>query len=107
MKAGARVGAIKSVKDGVAYFFGYGTYEGDEIPVEGTYFMGVDMNKVGHKSPKIILDVGDVVYGCECWWGSKEGVESRLKDCKRIEYVTVRDHRDEVRKIIDSRPKKR
>lgn len=70
-KIGERVVAIRNV-DGVAqklYSFGEGVYVGNEVPHDGAGPL-VDM-LIQHNlpSPKINLDSGQSVYGCECWWG--------------------------------------
>ena len=58
MKIGTRVGAILSAQDKEVKLFGYGTYEGDEIPPEN-----VGGFNIGMPNPKILLDSGKVVYG--------------------------------------------
>ena len=88
-KQGSRVGAVRNVKDGTVYLFGWGVYVGDFIPpkeVQGL-FQGI-------KEPKIILDKGDIVWGSECWWGSEDSMKKRFKDMK-LEYVSIHDFRKE------------
>lgn len=75
-----RVGAIQSIKDGVAKFYGYGEYVGDEIPSKDsvnkfTKMLGTN----GIANPKIVLDDGRVVWGCECWWGPEDQIKKRLE----------------------------
>ncbi len=65
---GDRVGALLAVENGKAYLFGYGVYEGDEIPP-------LEINpwlNSGNPNPKIKLDSGKIVWGCECWWGPED-----------------------------------
>lgn len=72
---GARVGAMAEADDTMVRLFGYGTYEGDEVPppgIIGPY--GLDMHSPGLSNPKLVMDNGSVVWGCECWWGPEEGV---------------------------------
>ncbi len=47
--------------------FGFGVCTGQEIPPPGIMFMGSDLHEVGHENPKIVLDSGKVVWGCESW----------------------------------------
>jgi len=65
---GIRVGAISHTKDGTAYFFGYGVYEGNFIPFEEWGpedsegdpgpggMMGDAVVKLKMKNPRIRLD---------------------------------------------------
>ncbi len=79
---GDRVGAIQKAdeKTETVWFFGYGTYEGDEIPPENVKLFGISLFELGLKNPKIILDSGKIVWGCECWWGGEETVKKSIGD---------------------------
>ena len=66
---GQRVGAIASADEKTVHFFGYGTYQGD--------FEHPDL---GFPNPKIMLDSGRAVWGCECWWGPEEKVKAFIGD---------------------------
>lgn len=73
-ETGYRVGAIMGGDDKSVKFFGYGVYEGDfELPgsVGGFNF--------GQKNPRIKLDSGKIVWGCECWWGPEENIKKNLE----------------------------
>ena len=94
-KIGDRVGAISHSKGTVTYIFGYGTYQGEEVPPPGVKMMGIDMHEIGHKNPKIVLDSGKVVWGCECWWGSETAIQKRLSGAEVVE-VDI----DESRKCL-------
>ena len=76
---GDRVGAVCSANDTEVRFFGYGTYAGDEIPPKeaGGFNLGIP-------NPKIELDNGKAVFGCECWWGSEEKVIAMIGDRKIV-----------------------
>ncbi|HYE80352.1 MAG TPA: hypothetical protein VEI97_20435 [bacterium] len=66
---GSRVGAILSEGDGVVRLLGYGVYEGDQpCPYLG-----------GTPNPRIRLDSGQVVWGCECWWNGEDDVKASLE----------------------------
>jgi len=60
---GSRVGAISHSDHDTVYMFGFGVYEGDFVPSDeaGGFNLGIP-------NPRIRLDSGKVVYGCECWW---------------------------------------
>lgn len=83
---GTRVVAISSADDSKVYVFGFGTYEGDFVP-EKTSFMTSLLADAGLVNPRIKLDSGKVVYGCECWWGPEDGFQERY--VKGREVVTV------------------
>jgi hypothetical protein len=50
--------------------------------------------KANQTNPRIRLDNGKVVYGCECWWGNEEKVKKMLEQYSEIKIVDI----DEVRK---------
>lgn len=72
---GTRVGAILSDGDGtqIIQFLGFGTYDGDFVPPKevGGFNLGIP-------NPRLTLDNGSVVWGCECWWGSETTIQARL-----------------------------
>ena len=88
-KKGDRVGAVQSVTNGVARLYGYGKYVGDEVP--GDEVGGLN---VGLANPKIELDNGKHVFGCECWWSPEEEMRKMLAQCDEVIEVDI----DEVRK---------
>jgi hypothetical protein len=73
-----RVGAMSNSDNDEVVLFGYGEYVGDEVPPPEIIFMGLSLNEMNHKNPKIVLDNGKVVWGCECWWGSEEKVKASI-----------------------------
>ena len=75
---GDRVGAVSHSDGKVTYLFGYGTYDGDVVPPPGVQAMGIELHELGVANPKITLDSGKVVWGCECWWGTEAAVRKRL-----------------------------
>jgi len=86
MKIGERVGVILGGKPGAVDFLGYGVYEGMAIPVEAVGFFADGCREHGISNPRIRLDSGQVVYGCECWWGP----EAVIKDTLERPDVTVK-----------------
>lgn len=77
---GDRVGAIMSGNDSVVRLFGYGTYEGTQVPTRGY------PKELGMENPTIKLDDGQVVYGFECWWASEEKVKKMIGN-RKVEIV--------------------
>jgi hypothetical protein len=76
---GIRVGAILSMDDETVNLLGYGTYDGDEIPVVN----GMEVLPIAN--PKITLDSGKVVWGCECWWGPEDKIKEQVEGKEIVE----------------------
>jgi hypothetical protein len=85
---GDRVAALSHTRDGKVYLFGYGVYVGEEIPPSGIQCLGIDLHSIKRANPKILLDNGKVVWGCECWWGSEEVMKSRIVN-KEVEFLDI------------------
>jgi hypothetical protein len=81
-KEGQRVGAILGTNDTSVDFLGYGVYEGDYIPKEAVGFLAGVLKRAGRENPRIRLDNGGIVYGCECWWGDEEKVRTNIQTYK-------------------------
>lgn len=77
-----RVGAINDVSDSQVEFFGFGNYVGDFVPTEAVGWLADIAKEVGRKNPKIELDNGEFVYGCECWWGGEDAVKKEIEKYK-------------------------
>ncbi len=73
IKVGDRVIAILSSDDSTVRSFGEGVYAGD-FPLPD-YAGGFNFGQV---NPRIDLDSGKTVWGCECWWGKVETVKQRI-----------------------------
>ncbi len=92
-KKGERVGAVIGTENKEVRFLGFGVYEGDfKLPKKALGF------NFGQKNPKIKLDSGKVVYGCECWWCSEEGMNDKLKEWKKAKYKIINVDIDQIRK---------
>lgn len=90
---GDRVGAILSKDGGVVKFLGYGEYKGDEVPPENTGGFGPLIHESGRTNPKIELDNGSVVWGCECWWGDEEKIRETVENSSQVNRVDIEDYR--------------
>lgn len=97
-KPGCRVGVIFGSDEKVVEFLGYGVYEGDFVP-ENAVGAIAEMAKryTGHGNPRIRLDNGKVVWGCECWWGSEEAVNKKIEQMKAGGYEIKEVDIDEIR----------
>lgn len=78
-KPGMRVAALmdSNPKTKKIRMFGYGEYVGDEVPGSDSVGFASLLHNSGIKNPKIVLDNGQVVWGCECWWGPADGFEKK------------------------------
>lgn len=100
MEKGGRVGAVLGSEEKVVQFLGYGVYEGDFVPAEAVGFMADALRENDITNPKIRLDNGRIVYGCECWWGPEGAVKKRIEGWKTAGYQIVDVDMDEIRKEI-------
>jgi hypothetical protein len=99
-EVGERVGAIASIdkdKDKtICRFFGYGKYAGEEVPFEAGGWMAQNLVERNVKNPKIKLDSGEFIYGCECWWGSEETIKKKVEGCDEVEMIDPNTYRAEA-----------
>ena len=86
---GDRVGAILSTEQGVVNFFGYGVYDGKHIPEGAVGPFAQAAVEVGLSNPRIKLDSGEFVYGCECWWGPEKKVKELINNHENVVMVDV------------------
>jgi hypothetical protein len=109
-KVGDRVG-VASHQDkgpqGTLYIFGYGVYEGDFVPEEAVGWMAEVDREVKATNPRLRLDNGKVVYGCESWWGSEEKVKQIEDAARKAGAPVVILDIDEVRKKFTEAAKKK
>ncbi len=81
-----KVFAVASANKDKVLAFGFGDYVGDEVPPPE--IMG-PFGAVPTPNPKIVLDNGEVIWGCECWWGPAENEEVINKWLKGRELVLI------------------
>ena len=96
-KVGDRVGAMLSCRDGVAHFFGYGVYEGDFVPEEAIGWLADTAREAKITNPRIRLDTGKTVYGCECWWGGETNIQATLAEQVQVIEVDIDGYREHYR----------
>lgn len=87
-KPGDKVIALLDATEGVVRSFGEGTYAGD-FPVAPE----AGCMNFGQKNPRIDLDDGKTVWGCECWWGEADAVRKRFPHDWVWEHVDIDAHR--------------
>jgi len=76
IKEGERVFAVRNADEDTVYLYGYGVYEGRK---EGSPLSGFP-------NPKIKLDDGQIVWGCECWFGAESAAEKYIS-LRKVETV--------------------
>jgi hypothetical protein len=84
--------AISHTREGRVYIFGRGVYEGDfpyeDVTSTEPILPGSQADaeyverciadeSLSMTNPRIRLDSGKVVWGCECWWGDEPGFEKK------------------------------
>ena len=73
---GLRIGVFHSLTDTSLLLFGYGTFEGLEVPPTSIIIPGQGpVGTVGIAAPKLRLDNGTVVWGGEAWWNTEAAVK--------------------------------
>jgi len=94
-KVNSRVGVILSADKKEVQFLGYGVYVGNEVPDETAIGMLPEMlRQENSPNPKIVLDNGDVVYGCECYWSAEDDIKQFIaKEKRQIVEVRMSDIR--------------
>lgn len=96
-RVGDRVGAILGGNNTTVRFFGYGVRVEDEIPAAAAGWMAEALREEGITNPCILLDSGERVYGCECWWGSEATIRAKVQAWEeagvKIVMVTVKEAR--------------
>ncbi len=75
---GERIGAVLSADKDNVRFLGWGVYDGD-LPCP---------ELDGRNNPRMTLDDGTVVWGCQCWWGNEEKMKAWLGD-RRVQVVDL------------------
>jgi hypothetical protein len=99
VRIGERVGAIlgANYETGVVEFLGYGTYDGDFVPETAVGFMAEISREIGNPNPRITLDSGNVVWGCECWWGSEDKVRKTIEQAEKNKQIVITVDIDNIR----------
>jgi len=107
MQAGARVGAILEAHGDTIRVFGVGVLEGsyvygddgDDTPVGFVADMVREL-PVSERppNPRIRLDSGKVVWGCECWWMDEDRYRAMVAGYERVEQVDIDELRADYRR---------
>lgn len=89
---GARVGAlVEANEESGVQFLGYGTYRGLRLPPREICHMGVPW-RLEHgdvKIPRIVLDNGDTIWGCEVHWATENEMRELIRFYERERKLRV------------------
>ena len=98
---GSRVGAIidANPETKVVRLCGYGVYEGNETPPDNAGGVALFAKLFGMGNPKIKLDNGKIVWGCECWWASEEKIKAEIEKYKEAGFTIEEVDIDELRGV--------
>lgn len=95
-----RVGAILCADEEEVKLLGYGTYAGDFVPPSDAEGFALELNRCGVENPRIDLDDGKVVWGCECWWGPEMSIRDLIGD-RQVVQVDIDEERGKHRPLED------
>lgn len=99
MDKGERIGAILGAKGDTLEFLGFGVYEGELVVGDEAVGPFAEMLREQKRpNPRMRLDDGQIVYGCECWWGPEEKIKEKLAEYKTIVNVSIADARERATK---------
>ncbi len=86
---GQRIGAVLCANDDEVELIGFGTYEGDHVPGDDAVgVMAKALKNMQVKNPKLVMDDGTIVWGCECWWGDENAVNEQIGN-RKVVYVNM------------------
>jgi len=90
---GSRIGVFSHADEEkkILYFLGFGIYECDEVPpsdekMEEQNFLYRACIESNVKNPKLQLDNGKVIFGCECWWCPEEKAKKIIEAYEKEGY---------------------
>lgn len=92
---GSRIGAILKADKETVHLIGFGVYDGEQIPPKNINPM---LHAHGIQNPKLVMDDGQVVWGCECWWASEEETKTMIGD-RNVVTVDMAAERERSREV--------
>jgi hypothetical protein len=95
---GERIAAIYEacIATSTCHFLGWGVYEGDFVPPPE---INPTLNQ-GAPNPRLRLDNGQIVWGCECWWGSEKEFKDIIGSFRKVIPTDI----EKVRKQANEKP---
>ncbi len=92
---GDRIGTISHADKGTntVYLYGFGEYKGESIPSNQVKGIGVMLREANVGNPMLVLDTGETLWGCECWWGSEDKVKTEIERYKNVVFLSIYEER--------------
>ena len=81
---GSRIGAILKATQTTVHLIGFGEYVGNEVPTAEAAGIGKIMHENSITSPKLVMDDGQIAWGCECWWGPEDQIRAKIEGLEVI-----------------------
>lgn len=100
-KVGDRIGCVCSADEKTIQLFGYGVRLEDEVPIEAIGPMAEVAVLMKRKNPCILLDSGQKIYGCECWWAPEDIIKANAAT-REVIPVNIDSVREEWKKSQQS-----
>ena len=98
MKTNNRVYVVYSLDDDVVESFGLGTYLCQAVPDETAMGLMADFCRQQKREvPKIQLDSGEIIWGCECYFDSEEFMKKVIHG-KEIKMVNIEELRNDYQR---------
>lgn len=97
---GTRIFAVLSADQDEVRLIGRGEYLGDlpfntadeNVRLFGFAPSELEKEVPGHKNPCLKMDDGNIVWGCECWWGPESKLEETIGG-RKIVQVDIKEER--------------
>ena len=68
----SRIIAVHRIDEHAITIFGHGVYDGDFlVSPDASGPFAEALRELGRTNPRLTMDSGQVVWGCECWWGAE------------------------------------
>jgi hypothetical protein len=88
--------------DETLYFIGYGVRGDLCVPPRGLGPLTDALNDDGAETPVIVLDSGEVLYGCECYYDDADAFDACVEG-EFLESMTVAELREASRHEVSDR----
>jgi hypothetical protein len=102
---GKRVTAVLSVDDKakIINLIGRGVFAGLFVPVDALGPIAEKLRETEETNPRIDLDDGNHVWGCECWWMGEKQADLWMMDLVghgyKIKNITVEEMKNQYKAL--------
>jgi len=91
---GDRIGAVSHAEGDTIYIFGFGEYKGESVPgIQAKGFLADMLKDANVENPCLVLDSGEMIWGCECWWGPEMKVKDQMELYTNVQHLSIEDAR--------------